>query len=128
MKDELFHELAAGVREGGAILRSEAESSRTFVVDGPSIKRLRASYKLSQEKFAALFGISVGTLRNWEQGRRTPEGPAKVLLQVAAKHPRAVWNVARSSPRQIRRAAKAEHAVKRQAHATAKGCRSPAKS
>ncbi len=90
MKDELFNEFVASVREGGAILRGEAEPSRTFVVDGPNIKRLRASYQLSQEKFAALFGISVGTLRNWEQGRRVPEGPARVLLQVAAKHPRAV--------------------------------------
>jgi putative transcriptional regulator len=128
MKDELFNELTASVREGGAILRGEAEPSRTFVVDGPNIKRLRASYKLSQEKFAALFGISVGTLRNWEQGRRAPEGPARVLLQVAAKHPRAVWNVVRSAPRQIRRAAKAERSAKRRTHATAKARRSPAKS
>ena len=64
MKHELFNELVASVREGGAILRSEVEPSRTFVVDGPNIKRLRARYQLSQEKFAALFGISVGTLRN----------------------------------------------------------------
>ena len=98
MNAELFNEVTASVREGGAILRGEAEPSRTFVVDGPNIKRLRASYKLSQEKFAALFGISVGTLRNWEQGRRTPEEPARVLLQVAAKHPRAVWNVVHSAP------------------------------
>jgi|SRR2546430_2862911 putative transcriptional regulator len=126
MKDELFNELAASVREGGAILRGDAEPSRTFVVDGPNIKRLRASYKLSQEKFAALFGISVGTLRNWEQGRRTPEGPARVLLEVAVKHPEAVADVARSAPRQIRRVAKAQRSVKPVTHVTAKGRRSPA--
>ena len=40
-------------------------------------------------------GISVGTLRNWEQGRRKPEGPARVLLRVAAKHPEAVLDVVR---------------------------------
>jgi putative transcriptional regulator len=108
MKDELFNELVASVREGGAILRGEAKPSRTFVVDGPNIKRLRAHYQLSQTKFAALFGISVGTLRNWEQGRRMPEGPARVLLQVAAKHPRAVWNVVRTAPQQLRQAAKAQ--------------------
>jgi putative transcriptional regulator len=44
------------------------------------IKRIREKYNLTQEKFAALLGISVRTLRNWEQGRRTPEGPAKILL------------------------------------------------
>jgi putative transcriptional regulator len=38
-------------------------------------------------------GISVRTLRNWEQGRRVPEGPARVLLQVVAKHPEAVLDV-----------------------------------
>jgi putative transcriptional regulator len=68
MKDQLFDELVASVREGGAILRGDAEPSRAFVVDGPHIKQLRAHYQLSQEKFAAMFGISVGTLRNWEQG------------------------------------------------------------
>ena len=88
--EELFDELAVSVREGGAILRCEAKPSRAFVVDGPNIKRIRASYRLSQGQFAALLGISVGTLRNWEQGRRTPEGPARMLLQIAARHPDAV--------------------------------------
>lgn len=95
MKDKLFNELLASVREGGAILRGERAPSRAFVVDGPNVKRIRAHYRLSQSEFAAMLGISVGTLRNWEQGRRTPEGPARVLLQVAAKHPDAVWDVVR---------------------------------
>ena len=110
MKEELFNELAASVREGGAILRGEAKPSRAFVVDGPNIKRIRANYRLSQGQFAALLGISVGTLRNWEQGRRTPEGPARVLLQVAAKHPDAVWDVVRPAANQRRSAASANKA------------------
>ncbi len=100
MKDKLFNELVESVREGGAILRGETKPSRTFAVDGPNIKRIRANYRLSQGQFAALLGISVGTLRNWEQGRRAPEGPARVLLQVAAKHPDAVWDVVRPTIRQ----------------------------
>lgn len=95
MKEELFNELVASVKEGGAILRGEVAPARTFVVAGPNIKRLRANYQLSQSEFAALLGISVKTLRNWEQGRWTPEGPARVLLQVAARHPDAVWDVVR---------------------------------
>ncbi|HEY4720415.1 MAG TPA: helix-turn-helix domain-containing protein [Anaerolineae bacterium] len=95
MKDELFDELVSSVREGGAILRGEVTPARAFVVSGPNIKRLRANYRLSQGQFAALLGISVGTLRNWEQGRREPDGPARVLLQVAARHPEAVWDVVR---------------------------------
>jgi putative transcriptional regulator len=95
MKDELFKELVASVQEGGAILRGERAASRQFIVDGPDVKRIRANYKLSQGEFARMLGISVATLRNWEQGRRTPEGPARILLQVAAKHPEALWDVVR---------------------------------
>lgn len=95
VKDELFDELVASVRDGGAILRRKKAPTRAFVVDGPDVKAIRAKYGLSQSEFASMIGISVGTLRNWEQGRRAPEGPARVLLQVAAKHPEAVWDVVR---------------------------------
>ena len=103
MKAELFDELVASVREGGAILRGAAAPSRAFVADGPNIKRLRASYRLSQGQFAAVLGISVSTLRNWEQGRRLPEGPARVLLQVADKHPEVVCDVVRPATHRRRR-------------------------
>ena len=97
MNDELFNKLVASVREGGAILRDEKEASRTFVVDEPDVAAIREGYGLSQAKFAALLGISVRTLQNWEQGRRHPQGPAKVLLRVASKHPKAVWDVVRKA-------------------------------
>jgi putative transcriptional regulator len=93
MNDEMFEELLESVREGGAILRGEKEASRMFVVKSPDVKQIRERYKLSQTEFAALLGISVKTLQNWEQGRRTPHGAARVLLQVADKHPEAVWDV-----------------------------------
>ena len=93
MKDELFNELVASIREGGKILRGKAKPSRTFVIKTPNVKKIRASYKLSQSEFAALMGISIKTLQNWEQGRREPEGAARVLLQVAAKHPEVIWDV-----------------------------------
>lgn len=93
MKDEMFAELVASVREGGAILRGEVAPARKFVLDAPNIKHIRTNYKLSQAQFAALLGISVATLQNWEQGRRLPKGAARVLLQVAAKHPETVWDV-----------------------------------
>jgi putative transcriptional regulator len=93
MKDELFNELVTSVREGGRILRGKAKPARKFVIETPDVKKIRSNYKLSQNEFAALMGISVSTLRNWEQGRRTPEGSARVLLQVAAKHPEVIWDV-----------------------------------
>ena len=60
---------------------------------GKDIAALRGFVGLTQADFARAIGISVHTLRNWEQGRRTPEGAARVLLQVAAKHPEAIWDV-----------------------------------
>ena len=93
MKEELFTDLLESVHEGGAILRGEKSPSRVFSVEKPDVQKIRATYKLSQKEFASMLGISKDTLQNWEQGRRQPQGPARVLLQVAAKHPEAVWDV-----------------------------------
>ncbi len=97
MKDELFAELLESVREGGAILRGEKPASRTFSVPALDVKAIRDEFGLSQAEFAAILGISHRTLQNWEQGRRVPQGPARVLLQVAARHPEVVWDVVRSA-------------------------------
>ena len=90
MKKELFDELLESVREGGEILRGERDPSRVFSLAEPDVRGLREKHGLSQPKFAALMGISVGTLRNWEQGRRKPEGSARVLLRVVERHPEVV--------------------------------------
>ena len=99
MNEEMFAELEASVKEGMEILRGEAQPSRVFEFDAPNVKEIREDLKLTQDQFAAMLGISLGTLRNWEQGRRTPEGPARVLLQVAASHPDAVLDVVRPASR-----------------------------
>lgn len=57
---------------------------------GEDIAALRRFVDLTQEEFARAVGISVHTLRNWEQGRRKPEGPAIALLRIAARHPRII--------------------------------------
>jgi len=113
MKEDTFKELVASIKQGGAILRGEAKARRTFVFDLSGVRRFRDDHDISQAEFASLLGISVRTLQNWEQGRREPDGPAKVLLQVAAKYPEAVWDVVkpiakgrRRSKRQIGRPAK----------------------
>jgi putative transcriptional regulator len=97
MKEEIFAELVTSVKEGGAILRGEKKAARSFHLDRLDIKRIRKGYKLTQEQFATMLGISVRTLRNWEQGRRVPEGPALVLLRVAEKHPDAVLDTVREA-------------------------------
>jgi DNA-binding transcriptional regulator YiaG len=57
---------------------------------GEDVAALRAFVGLSQTRFAKALGISVHTLRNWEQGRRRPEGPALALLRIAARHPKTI--------------------------------------
>ncbi|MCG8555814.1 MAG: helix-turn-helix domain-containing protein [Proteobacteria bacterium] len=57
---------------------------------GEDVVALRRFVGLSQTQFAVALGISVHTLRNWEQDRRKPEGPALALLRIAARHPRVV--------------------------------------
>lgn len=61
--------------------------ARGEIRDGTEIRALRSFIGLSQPQFASALGISVHTLRNWEQARRSPEGPARALLRIAARHP-----------------------------------------
>ena len=62
--------------------------ARGEISGGADVIALRRFIGLSQVDFATALGISVHTLRNWEQGRRSPEGPALALLRIAARHPR----------------------------------------
>lgn len=93
MKDELFQELLESVKQGAAIIKG----SRSFEFPETEVRALREQFGLSQDKFAHLVGISVGTLRNWEQGRRKPEGPARVLLRIASRHPEALLDIGNKS-------------------------------
>ena len=99
MKEEMFNELVESVKQAKAIMRGEMEPSRQFVYETPDVKQIRAKLGLTQTDFAALMGISVKTLQNWEQGRRQPEGPARALLLVAARKPEAVLDALKLSRR-----------------------------
>jgi putative transcriptional regulator len=57
------------------------------------IRQLRKRLKLTQEEFAQLFAVSLATLRNWEQGRRSPVGPANVLLNIIQRKPQIVLKI-----------------------------------
>ena len=91
MKKPAFNELLQSVRDAGDYLRGSRKTvARVDRISPDSISAVRARLGLSQTQFARAFGISLDTLQNWEQGRRKPTGPAKVLLKVAAMHPEAV--------------------------------------
>jgi putative transcriptional regulator len=90
MKKEQFEELVGSIREAGRILRGEAKPSREFTYTPRDVRKIRNKLRKSQTEFARMIGVSVATLRNWEQGRREPHGPARALLKIAAENPAAV--------------------------------------
>lgn len=90
MQKNLFDRLAASMEQMGEITRGERAPSREFNVDAVVVKEIRKSTGLSQQKFADIILVEVTTLRNWEQGRREPTGPAKALLRAIKKDPKHV--------------------------------------
>jgi len=85
-----FSEISAGLTE--AINHAKGEKTKVIehVAEDLNVKVIRETTGMSQQKFCATFGISVGTLRNWEQGLRSPRGAARVLLQVVKHNPEAI--------------------------------------
>jgi putative transcriptional regulator len=80
--------ILGSIRYARAVLRGEAEGE--FVVHVPAefdVKALRRQLGMSQAKFAASFGFGLAAVQSWEQGRRRPEGPARVLLKVIQHDP-----------------------------------------
>ena len=90
MKDTAFQELLTSVRQAGKIRRGSLRASRVVTFEPTDVQAVRAKLGASQAEFALMIGVSVATLRNWEQGRRTPDGPALALLRVASRNPKAV--------------------------------------
>ena len=76
-------EILQGIREIKA-----GRIGRRFTVDSFAIVRAREKSGLSQSQFAALLGVSIRTLQEWEQGRREPSAAAQTLIKVAEKHPK----------------------------------------
>lgn len=90
MDKKLFKRLVESMRQMDDIVRGASVPSREFFVDAAKVKEIRAITGLSQPEFARLLDVDVGTLRNWEQGRREPTGPAKALLRAIKTDPKAV--------------------------------------
>lgn len=90
MKDDEFVKLTKSIKQAGRIRKGTQRPSRSFEFAPNDIKAIRQRLGKSQTEFALLIGVSAATLRNWEQGRRVPEGPARALLKIAAAHPRVV--------------------------------------
>jgi len=61
-------------------------------METPTVRDLRRRARLTQQEFAAKLGVPVDTIRNWEQGKRAPRGPARALLAVIAHAPDTVFD------------------------------------
>ncbi|MEA3354499.1 MAG: NadS family protein [Campylobacterota bacterium] len=94
MDAQNFDRLISSAQEAKEIMNGKKEPSRTFFIEEPNPKDIRNKMSLTQDQFATLMNISVHTLRNWEQGRRHPEGPARVLLNVVNNHPEVLMEMA----------------------------------
>lgn len=91
-KRNIGREIIEGLAEIKAWQKGETKLKTTVVelTDASKVPAIRKDLGLSQEQFARFMGVSVSTLRNWEQGRRIPRGPARSLLLLAAMEPAAV--------------------------------------
>ncbi len=107
MKKDMFNKLVASLKEAGEIKAGQRTASRVYEIQPPEIRMVREQLSVSQDQFAGMIGVSTRTLQNWEQGRREPVGPAKALLRIASRNPRAVLDALHDSPHgETRRAAK----------------------
>ncbi len=96
MREQDFNELVTSIQEAGEIKRGSRKPSRVFEIKPVDIKAVRRKLRRTQSEFALMIGVSVSTLRNWEQGRRTPDGPARALLKVATENPEAIEQALRA--------------------------------
>ena len=96
MREEDFNELVTSIQEAGDIKRGTRKPSRVFEISPVDIKAVRRKLRRTQSEFAFMIGVSVSTLRNWEQGRRSPDGPARALLKVATENPEAIEQALRA--------------------------------
>lgn len=90
---KLSEDIEQGLKEAIQYMRGNKRGTKThkiYVPKAVNVRKVRLKLKLSQEKFAKQYGLSVSSVRDWEQGRRKPERAARVLLRVIEKNPKAV--------------------------------------
>ena len=92
---EIFDSLERSLKQALAFAQGNTEGCivHEVVVPDPEVPAIRARTGLSQAEFARSIGVKKATLLNWEQGRRKPDGPARVLLALIAKEPGIVRRV-----------------------------------
>ena len=94
MKQSDFDGLVKSVKQARRFVAGKpVKGMKLHVPDTIDVARIRARMGLTQAEFSNQIGVTLATLRNWEQGRRTPKGPARVLLAIVNKDPGIVRRV-----------------------------------
>ena len=91
-----FSSIKQGLEEALEFSQGKVSKAVVHKFSSVDVKKVRAKVGMSQNEFASAFGISVSTLRHWERGDRSPQGPALVLLNVVAREPQAVLKALRA--------------------------------
>lgn len=86
-------EILNGIKEIKQYKKGEIKLQTKTLIDPSPAQYIRKKLQLSQSSFASLMGVSIRTIQDWEQGRRTPKGPAKSLLRVAEQYPEVFVNI-----------------------------------
>ena len=85
-----FTEISAGLNDAISHAKGDKSNVVEHTMDSMDVKAIRKKTGMSQQQFCSTFGISLGALRHWEQGLRSPRGTAKVLLKVVEHNPNAI--------------------------------------
>ncbi|RMD95987.1 MAG: helix-turn-helix domain-containing protein [Bacteroidetes bacterium] len=85
-----YNDIREGLDDAIAHAKGKKHKAKEHRMEAIDVKAIREKTGMSQQRFCATFGISIGTLRHWEQGLRSPRGAARVLLRVVEHNPRAV--------------------------------------
>ena len=91
-----FNSIKQGLEEAVEYSQGSLPEAKTYIPKQIDVKDVRRKTNMTQESFAAAFGISLGTLRHWERGDRQPRGPALVLLNIINKDPKTILDLLRS--------------------------------
>lgn len=90
MNDDDFNKVLSGLKEVRGIVAGETEAAEVHVPPAIDTRAMRATMGLSQAAFAERFGFSPGAVRDWEQGRKSPDRANRVLLAIVARRPEVV--------------------------------------
>ena len=90
-----FDKISAGLED--AIAFAEGDTSRGRATESVDVKAIRLATNKTQKQFADCYGLPIGTVRDWEQRRRQPDAPARVLLHLIRTEPDIVAKMVRKA-------------------------------